>query len=378
MKSMIKICIDARMINSSGIGTYLKNVIKNLDRKIFDICLLLNPCMEGKESFESFSIIYANFPVYSIKEQMLLPSKIPSCDIFWSPHFNVPILPIKAKKRVVTIHDLYHLHFYEKLEWKEKIYAKKVISHAIKKSYRIITVSNFSKSELIKYFPFSEEKIEVIYNGVNKQKFAKKHDQHKVWETLKKYSLFSRYFLFVGNFKAHKNLEGLIKAFSLFLEKTKSENCNLVIIGNKEGLRNSFDLFFHLQDKKIAKKIHVLSGISDEELGIIYSQAVALVFPSFYEGFGLPPLEAMSSNVPVIASNRSSIPEVCEDAAYYIDPEKPQEISEGMAFFINDEKEKEKYINLGKAQVEKFSWEKSAKAHEKIFIRLADENCCSP
>nr|NGX29113.1 hypothetical protein [Candidatus Anoxychlamydiales bacterium] len=109
---MKKICIDARMIESAGIGTYLKSLLKNLKSKNFKISLIVKPrVIERVKWLKNFDLIYLDAPIYSIKEQLLLPFKIPKCDLFFVPHFNIPLLPIRAKKRLVTIHDVYHLAF---------------------------------------------------------------------------------------------------------------------------------------------------------------------------------------------------------------------------------------------------------------------------
>ncbi|HEU65018.1 MAG TPA: glycosyltransferase family 1 protein, partial [Chlamydiae bacterium] len=175
---MKKICIDTRMIESAGIGTYLKSILKNLKAKVlekekFKIFLIVNSKVKEKklEDYKwlskNFELIFLDAPIYSIKEQILLPFKIPKCDLFFSPHFNIPIFPIRAKKRLVTIHDVYHLAFFSKLKFLEKFYAKFVIRKAALQADKVLTVSNFSKSEILKYTKAKPDKIEVIYNTLN-------------------------------------------------------------------------------------------------------------------------------------------------------------------------------------------------------------------
>ena len=165
---MKELCIDARMIFSSGIGTYLKNLLLALKSSPFKCRLLMDPaCIEKLSWLSHFEIIPLSAGIYSIQEQLKLPLLIPKCDLFWSPHYNVPVLPIRAKKRLVTIHDVYHLAYFSTLKWKEKVYAKGVISRAVKVSDQIITDSFFSEAEILKYTRAKKAKISVIPLGVD-------------------------------------------------------------------------------------------------------------------------------------------------------------------------------------------------------------------
>jgi glycosyltransferase involved in cell wall biosynthesis len=368
---MIKICIDARMIDSSGIGRYLKNIVLNLDRNVFDIYLILN----SNSSFinKGFSNIFISTSIYSIKEQFSLPLAIPFCDIFWSPHFNIPLLPIKAKKRVVNIHDLYHLEYFHKLSYKEKIYAKYMLLAASRYADVVITPSVFSKTEIIKYFPRAEEKINIILHGVDKDTFQHKGDGEKFKKIKDKYNIdISKYFLFVGNFKEHKNFSCLLEAFKLLLETT-SEEVSLIVIGKIQGLRNSDDIFSKAKNIGLSKKVHVVNEATDEELLFFYSNARALVFPSFYEGFGFPPIEAMCCKTPVISSNRASMPEVCGDAVLYFNPQKPKELCSLLKKVLESQEERKRLIDLGFLRKDQFCLEKSVKLHEKIFKKVLGE-----
>ncbi|NGX41209.1 MAG: Glycogen synthase [Candidatus Anoxychlamydiales bacterium] len=364
---MKKICIDARMIESAGIGTYLKSILKNLKEKVlekekFKIFLIVNSKVKEKklEAYKwlskNFELIFLDAPIYSIKEQILLPFKIPKCDLFFSPHFNIPIFPIRAKKRLVTIHDVYHLAFFSKLKFLEKIYAKFFIHKAAMQSDKIITVSNFSKSEILKYTKAKPDKIEVIYNTLNpiflnKTKIT---DLKKNKKKIDKYKIPKKYFLFVGSLKSHKNLLNLIKAY----EEMEKEypDVYLVIVGRSKNLKNSIDIQEILdRNKTLSKKIKIISDLKDEDLASIYEKAIALVFPSYYEGFGYPPLEAMSMKCPVIASNRASIPEVCLSAALYIEPLDHKSIFNGMKKMIEDKDFRKELIQKGLKRVKYFT-----------------------
>ncbi len=361
---MKKICIDARMIKSAGIGTYLTTILQNLKNKPFEISLIVNSKeLINEKEFKNFNLIYLNAPIYSLKEQILLSFKISKCDLFFSPHFNIPIFPIRAKKRLVTIHDVYHLAFLSKLTFLEKIYAKFIINKAIKLSDKVITVSNFSKEEILKYTKaINLKKIEVIYNAIDLNVFKKTLDLTTIKNVKNKLDLPEKFFLFVGNLKPHKNLINIIKAFEMFQKDYK--DFNLVIVGSDKNLINAIDVKKILDNKKLlANKINLIGYAVLEDLPIIYQLSKALLFPSLYEGFGYPPLEAMSVDCPVIASNLASLPEICSDAAYFVDPYDIKSIVKAMKEILENEKLRTSLIEKGRNRVKLFSIENFMKNH---------------
>ncbi len=372
MNEMKKICIDARMIKSAGIGTYLKSLLTKLKEKVLEnnlkIFLIVHSGIKKEKSWYSknFELIFLDAPIYSIKEQFLLPLKIPKCDLFFSPHFNIPIFPIRAKKRLVTIHDVYHLAFFSKLKFLEKIYAKFFIHKAAIQSDKILTVSYFSKSEILKYIKVEKEKVEVIYNALNPIFFEKEQNRNK---SLINRSLPKKYFLFIGSLKAHKNLVSLIKAFEK-LEK-RYLDVYLVIVGKNMNLKNSINIQKVLdKNKNLKNKIKIMFDVKDEDLLGIYEKAIALVFPSLYEGFGYPPLEAMSMKCPVIASNRASIPEICCDGALYIEPLDYSSIFSAMKKMIDDKDFRKALIKKGLKRVKYFTTENFIEKHLKQMQKL--------
>lgn len=360
---MKKICIDARMIKNGGIGTYIRTLLSNFNNANFDITLIVSSKdLKNYKFFKNFNLITLDAPIYSIKEQVLLSLKIPKCDLFFSPHFNIPIFPIRAKKRLVTIHDVYHLAFFANLSFLEKIYAKFVINRAIKISDKIITVSNFSKDEIIKYTSVLKDKINVIYNAIDLEAFKKKSDKNEINKVVNRLNLPKNYFLFVGNLKPHKNLINILKSFEIFQNEHK--DFYLVIVGSNKNLINSIDLKSFLSTTEdLIKKIKFLENVSLDDLIVIYQFAKALVFPSLYEGFGYPPIEAMSVNCPVIVSNLSSLPEICKDGALYVDPYDVKDISKAMKDIIENKNLKTNLIEKGQKRVKSFSIENFIKNH---------------
>lgn len=343
--SSLKIVIDIRMFLHSGIGTYLQNILPYLQKSKHDIFLL------GKEGD-----IKINAPIYSLREQFVIPLKVPACDIFWTPHFNVPILPTKAKANVVTINDVFHLAHIDQFSFFKRLYAKKVLAKAISKASRVICISEFTKSELLKFFPEFKKKFHVIYLGGG---------QHFLQNSTEIPAISFPFFLFVGNCKPHKNLQLLLEAFTKFLPKDTS-SMHLVIAGKKEGFIHGMKFPKFLPD--VEKKIHFLGKVSQGELHWLYQRASALIFPSLYEGWGFPPLEAMQFQCPVIASHAASIPEACGNAALYFNPHDAEDLCQKM---LSISFLKKHLIQEGEKRIKELSWEVSAKKHLKIFEEVS-------
>jgi glycosyltransferase involved in cell wall biosynthesis len=365
---MFKIAIDARMIYNSGIGTYLQNMIPNL-LKNYELILL------GKEKeiknfpwADKVQIIIFDNPIYSLSEQLILPIKIPECDIFLSPHYNVPIFPIRGKKRLVIIHDVYHLAFNSKLTLSQKFYSKLMIYFAVHLSDHIITSSEFSKSEILKYEKVKESKINVVHFGFDFEKFSNLASNFEPIK--KKYNLPGRYFLFVSNIKPHKNLYNLLLALKISLGK--ENGIKLVVVGEYKKLITSDEKSFELMDKNpLLKNSTIFTGFVDkEELVLLYKNASALVFPSFYEGFGIPPVEAMACGCPVISSNSASLPEVCGNASLYVNPDDINDIAEKMDRVISDITLRDKLVNKGKENIKRFSNEIFSNNINKVLTSL--------
>lgn len=368
---MKKVCIDARMYYNAGIGTYIRTLLKNLDLTKFKIYLIVTDEIKKKETWleQNFELIVLNAAIYSIKEQIFLPLKIPACDLFFSPHFNVPLMPIRAKKRLMTIHDVYHLAFFSSLKFFEKIYAKLFICKAALHADKILTVSEFSKSEILKYTKIKKDKIDVIYNAIDVSIFKNAKNIDDSQKVKKRLSLPGKYFLFVGNFKPHKNLVNLIKAF-VEIENFFSD-VYLVIVGKNKNLKNFVDIEKILKtNEALREKIKILYDVDNEDLSLIYENAISLVFPSMYEGFGYPPLEAMSMKCPVITSNRASIPEICKDGAIYIEPNDYKSIYIAMKKIIEDKDLRKSLIEKGKNRVNSFTVDDFVRNHINLMETL--------
>ncbi len=305
-------------------------------------------------------------PIYSLQEQFALPKLIPPCDLFWSPHYNVPILPIKAKKRIVTIHDAYHLRFKNSLGWKEKLYAQFMFRQALHRSDAVITDSQFSQQELSSLLSIPLDQIHVIYPGVDYERFSRKCGKEALDKIKQKYNLPDSFFLFVGNLKPHKNLQLILDAYEHFPIEIP-----LVILGKKSGLRHVDPALIRIeQTPKLKNRIYQTGEVLDDELPAFYQMAFALIFPSLYEGFGLPPLEAMASGCPTIVSHKASLPEVCSDASCFITSNDPYELAEAIRKIETDAVYRNLLKEKGKIQAQYFSWEKTASQYRKLFQEI--------
>lgn len=344
---MKNITVDARMINSSGIGTVIKNILKRMIvlKPEWNFFILGNLLELRKYDFfkqNNVKLISCEAPIYSIKEQIELIKKIPKeTDVMWSPHYNIPIF--YKGKLIVTVHDVFHLAMPQFVKGIHKrLYAKFMFQMIKYKADKIICVSNFTASELEKYVGLNKNKIEVIYNGIDKDWFNIKSEKSVCDKP---------YLLYVGNVKPHKNLINLVKAFDLIKDKIPH---TLVIVGKKKGFITGDNNIFKITEK-ISDRVIFTGYIDDNLLKQYYKQADLLIFPSLYEGFGLPPLEALATGTNVICSNILVLKEVCTDMVRYFDPLDINSISKCIIENIMVDTSI-KNINL----LDKYNWEKSA------------------
>jgi glycosyltransferase involved in cell wall biosynthesis len=241
---------------------------------------------------------------------------------------------------------------------------------AVKYSNKIITVSEFSKSELLRYTRSKSDKIKVIYNGVDHEN--KINSIEKVRE---KYNLPDKYILYVGNVKPHKNLKKLLEAY-LLLDATLYQQFKVVIVGKKDGfITGDLALIDWIDNTpKLATSIKFTGFADSEDMNTLYFNSSVFVFPSIYEGFGLPPLEAMAKRCPVIVSNKSSMPEICGEAALYFDPFNEQEIANQITIVLTNPTLQTRLIEKGIQHSSKFTWEKAGKYHIDLFNSLRIHN----
>ncbi|MFA7662322.1 MAG: glycosyltransferase family 1 protein [Patescibacteria group bacterium] len=286
--------------------------------------------------------------------------------LFISAH----VLPLwHPKKSVVTIHDVGFCHFPKLYNWKDKLYHLWSTGFIALMSKKIITISEFSKTEIEKYFPKSQGKIEVIPIGFDSTAYRVIENQELLKATLNKFKITKPFFLDVARLEYKKNILGLLEAFDIFRKKFDPEKkYQLVLVGNPA---NGYD--------KIKAKISEL-GLENDVIEIgwtekpdmvnLYNSAEIFIFPSFYEGFGIPPLEAMACGTPVITSNIASLPEVVGQSAITVDPYQPEIIAQAMNYILTKPELKAKLIQNGFDQIKKFSWQRCAQETLKVFENL--------
>ena len=352
------------MVHNSGIGVYLKNILPCICKE-FEVTLLGNKwVLDQLEWTKGISVIHFDAKIYSLKEQLMYPLVIPkTTTLFWCPHFNAPLLPTRAKKLLTTIYDVNHLANKATSSYLKWRYAKTLYVNAVKKSKRVITISDFSRSELVHFTGIGKDKITRIYCGVDFDLFSEK-------ETNTHLDLPKTYLLFVGNIKPHKNLICLLKAYGQLSESLR-EKYKLVILGKKDGfITPDIEIFKFIETHNMMKDIYFTGYVEDKDVPSVYRNATLFVFPSLYEGFGLPPLEAMASGVPVLCSNASSLPEVGGKAVMYFNPNDYNELCEKLVALLSDAELRRSLSEKGKKRARLFSWDNARKEHIEIINSL--------
>lgn len=362
-KENYKFLTDARMLESSGIGRYLReNLIKSTD-------LLLAESNKQNKEAHNRKVYLLNSGIYNPLQNFEIPFRIRNShyDIYWSPHFNIPWRLPGCRYSVATIHDLFHISHVSNLPFIQKKYADLMIRQSLK-SDKIITVSNFTKNEILRNYRVDEEKIVVIHNGIDVSIFNAELDLTST-ETLDQFGITKKYLLAVGNVKPHKNLTTLLKAFEALIES--GADLQLLLVGKQHGFLNSEDLSVVLKTLKHADRIIFTGFVSDYCLSVLYKNASVFVFPSLYEGFGLPPLEAQACGVPVVVSDIEPLREVCVDSAIYFQPLDWVELNDKLTWILQvDSNKKEEIVKVGLENVQKYSWSRSRKQHLEVFNSL--------
>jgi glycosyltransferase involved in cell wall biosynthesis len=367
----MRVAIDARKLHDFGIGTYIRNLLRQLARIDHDTEYVLL-CGEADVGVAAqlgpnFRAVLEPSPNYSIREQIHVPWVLrrERPDLYHAPHYVLPAAV--SCSSVVTIHDCIHLMFPQYLPNRMAYaYARAQMWTAAHRSDCILTVSDASKRDILHLFNVPPEKIVVVYNAIDAH-FSLTPAPEAVARVRERYQLNHRFVLYVGNIKPHKNLVRLIEAFNE-LRSGDLEDVKLLIIGDEISKLPALRRAVHRH--KLHKHVRFLGYVPDDQLAVLYRLAAVFVFPSLYEGFGLPPLEAMASGTPVVTSNVSSLPEVVGDAAVLVDPHDVDSIVAGLRSVLTDPVRAEEMRRKGLERAREFSWERSVAKTLEVYKRI--------
>ena len=372
----MRIAIDIRKINEFGIGTYIWNLVRNIavvdtkneyfligsDRNFQE----LGPLPDSFKQFlqpEEASIW---------RDQCVLPLALRKLhlDVVHVTHHESPIAV--PSRLVVTIHDCVHVMFPPEdasriQNYRQYAHTKRVVNRA----NQVIAVSNSTKDDLIQIFNLAPSKVSVIHNALD-SRFTLVNDAENPAQVLERYQLKDPFILYSGRIRPHKNLQRLIEAFAVLKSELGDSgplrNLKLIIIGDE--LSQHQYLRLTVVRSGVQQDVRFFGFVPYPILRVFYQSAALFAFPSLYEGFGLPPLEAMANRTAVLASDTSSLPEVLEDAALLVNPENVFEIARGMKTILVDAVVRQRLIEKGSQQVTKFSWQLAAKRVVETYERV--------
>lgn len=377
----MKIGIDVRPLLESragGISVYTEKIITSLLRIDTQNEYLLfsnsykntdsdieNKFTENNVELKSFSypnkFLNANFRFLNKPK---IDKMLGGIDIFFAPNINFLALSPKLKK-VITLHDLSFLLFPKFYSAKGRFWHKAVnVKKLVEQFDKIIAVSEHTRNDVLGLLNVNDDKVVKIYPGVDSQFYSSVNEETKS-NTRNKYSLPKNFILSLAALEPRKNIETVIEAFGKF---NNNSDTHLVLVGAAQESKRPIEKL--ISEKGMNKFVHVLGYIPAEDKPSLYQLASCFVYPSFYEGFGFPPLEAMSSGTPVIASYSSSLAEICESSALLIDPHNINDLVEAFGQVLNNKEFSEKLSEMGRNQASKFTWEKSATETLNLFQSL--------
>src|SRR3989338_443599 len=378
----IKIGIDGNEANSIdrvGIGQYAHHLLKHIHELVKDdnniqinIYLKNQPIKDLPPDSNNWK--YLVFGPKFLWTQLALPIILTFLrdkpKVFFSPtHYAPRFCPCS---RVISVMDLSYLKYPDMFLKKDLWQLKNWTSYSIQKSQKIFTISKFSKDAIISNFNVVEDKVIVTYPGYDKELFKPQNDSKKLLKAyafLKKlFGLRGKFILYVGTIQPRKNILNLVKAFSGLKKDSKNSNLQLIIAGKRGWLYE--EIIDKINKYNFKKDIIIPNYISDDILVKLYQCASGFVLPSYYEGFGLPVIEAMACGCPVAVSDRSSLPEIVGEAGLIFDPDNIQDIMTKLELLISDETVRRYYIQSGLVKVKKYDWNNCAKKTLEVLLKL--------
>ena len=358
--------IDARKLRDFGIGTYVRNLVEALGRIDHENQYVLFVGRATPDRLPAnFRLVVERSPLYSLRELMALSWRLLRLrlDLYHATHYVLPsIVPCRA---VVTIHDIIHLLYPEFLPNRLAfLYAQRMIHRSLNRGARIIAVSQNTKADLMDYFDVDGRKIRVIYNGVEDafRRPVPAAERERWRQTL---DLPGAYLLFVGNPKPHKNLPNVLRAFAR-AQATAEFPEALVCVGARSG--SDFKLRQLADQLGIGPRLRLVGEVPQEALPAIYQGASLFLYPTLYEGFGLPVIEAMAAGVPVITSNGSALREIAEGYAHLVEPLDVDAMAAAIVRCLADEEHRAELIQLGRKRAADFDWDQTAEKTRDVYL----------
>lgn len=292
-------------------------------------------------------------------------------DVFFMPNLNFSAFS-RSTRVVVTAHDLSFERFPETFSWKQRVWHFLIhFRSLLARADRIVVVSQSTKDDLTAVYGLSEERIQVIPSGLDERFRPMSRNDSALLAVKEKYRLPYHFILYLGTLEPRKNIESLVEAFEVFHRTAVGEMAKYeLVIAGTEGWKYQA-LLERIAHSPVREKIHRLGFVAEEDKPALYNLASLFIYPSLYEGFGFPPLEAMSCGVPVIASHSSSLPEVIGEAGILIDPYRPDEILQAMRQLLSDRSAREKLRGRGLEQRARFAWPVAASALLAEFNRFS-------
>lgn len=342
----MKILIDGRVLahnHISGVQRHAKEIVKALQEADYTISIAIPK--------------YKNRYYQQIWEHTLLPYYARKYDILYCPSNIAPLYFPHKTKLVITLHDLAFLDFPKQYSSVFQKYYAFLIPKILRNAQHIVTISNFSKERIIQEYPWTEKKLNVIYHGISPYFTASEEKK-------------SDYILYVGSMNEIKNFQAVLKIF--LMPEFKTTPLKMVLPGVSTFTQET-KISTLLKKAQSADNIEIIDSVSQDELQIYYQNAKLFVFPSFHESFGFPPLEAMACGTPVIVSKVTALPEICGNAALYVDPYSTKDIAEKIQLLLSDTLLQEQYITKGLTQVKQYTWGKAAKAYLKVFEEVLEK-----
>ena len=379
----MKVFVDARVLNSpflSGVPYYALELLKafaRLDGK--DKFVLFSNSFRKKEplmgrfgfpraKFSEVNHRIPNRPANFFVEWLGFPRFARGADVAWSPHHVVPLRTKGDMPHVVTVHDIAFERFPEYFSAKERLWhALPWPRRQLRRASRIIAVSESTKRDLVEFLGIPEEKISVVYSGIHEEYLHPELIEGRKSSWIDDIDF--PFVLMTGTLEPRKNHLGLIKAFNLIAGKPEFLDLKLVIAGNRGWLWK--DIEREAEVSPFRRRILFMRGLSNDGLACLYRRANAFCYPSFFEGFGFPPLEAQACGCPVVASREGGLAEALGDSAFFIDPKRPESIAEGLERVLSDGEARGVLMKRGKKNSKRFSWDKCAEETLAVFSSVS-------